>query len=297
MKRCLFLAVLLLVPLPCFAQYSFTTIDYPGAAITRLIGLNDHYEMVGHYIMPGQGQVRHAFKYSRGEFEALDPAGVLGTYESAANQINNRGEITGWYSDAPGTRHGYVLRDGVVNTIDYPGTTFTQVNGVTDTGIVFGHFRDASLVVHGFTLQDGVFTQIDVPGALNTFPFYINTRGDVAGECNEVSGQIGHGFVLTHDGGWVQFDAPGAPPNSTLAIGINDRRQILGYYRQSSGQPRAFVVGLEDVFSADGYTFIDLPGTGATPETANSSGVFVGFYTDAAGTHGLIADPTGRSSF
>ncbi len=296
MKRSLvFVALLLLAAHPCFAQYSFTKVDYPGAAVTRLIGLNDHYEMVGHYIMPGQP--RHAFKYWRGEFEPLDPAGVLGTYESAANQINNRGEITGWYSDAPGTRHGYVLRDGIVNTIDYPGTTYTQVNGVSDTGIVFGHFRDASLLFHGFTLQDGVFTRIDVPGALNTYPYYINTRGDMAGQYNELPGQVGHGFVLTNDGAWIGFDAPGAPANSTLAIGINDTRQILGFYRQSNGQPRAFVVGLEDVLAAAGYTFIDLPGSGATPETANSAGVFVGFYTDATGTHGLIADPTGYRPF
>jgi uncharacterized membrane protein len=295
MKRSVLSALMLLVSSPCFAQYSFTTVDYPGAAITRLIGFNDHFEAVGHYILPGQ--VRHAFKYSRGEFEPLDPAGVLGTHESAANQINNRGDITGWYTGAPGTRHGYVLINGVVNTIDYPGSTFTQVNGVSDTGIVFGHFRDASLVSHGFILQDGVFTQVDFPGALNTFPYYINTRGDVAGEYNNRAGEIGHGFVRTNDGAWIGFDAPDAPLNSTLAIGINDHREILGYYRQSNGQLRVFVVGLDDVFSAEGYEFITLPGTGATPETANNAGVFVGFYTDASGTHGLIAEPTERRPF
>jgi len=291
MKSCGLLVLSLLVSPPCMAQYSFTTADYPGAAITRLIGINDHGEMVGHYIL--SGQVRHAFKYSGGTFEALDPAGVLGTYESAANQINNRGDITGWYSDAPGRRHGYVLRNGVVNTIDYPGATYTQVNGVSDTGIVFGHFRDAAQVTHGFLLQDGVFTQIDFPGAVNTFPYYVNARGDVSGNYNEGTGPVGHGFVLTTHGDWVGFDVPGAPSNSTLAIGINDRRQILGYYRQTSGQLRTFLVALKDVYSTEGYTFIDLAEGPVTPETMNNSGVFVGFYTNAAGTHGFIADPTG----
>ena len=237
------------------------------------------------------GEARHAFKYSRGTFEALDPSGILGTHESAANQINNRGDITGWYTD--GTRHGYVLRDGVVETIDYPGATYTQVNGVSDTGVVFGHFKDAAQVVHGFILRDGVFAQIDVPGALNTFPYYINTRGDVSGNYNTVSGQVGHGFVLTTDGEWFGFDVPGAPPNSTLAIGINDRRQILGYYRQSSGQLRTFLVALDDVFSTDGFTFIDLAEGPVTPETMNNAGVFVGIFADSTGTHGFIADPTG----
>ena len=291
MKSCVLLVLSLIVSSPCVAQYSFTTVDYPEAVITRLVGLNDHGEIVGNYTL--KGQVRHAFKYSRGTFEALDRAGVLGTYESAANQINNRGEITGWYSTAPGTRHGYVLRDGVVNTIDYPGATYTQVNGVSDTGIVFGHFKDASQVIHGFVLQDGVFTQLDFPGAINTYPYYVNARGDVAGNYTDGPGPVGHGFVLTKDGTWIGFDAPGAPANSTLAIGVNDRRQILGYYRQSNGQYRAFLVRLEDVFATDGFTFIDVPVGGLYPETMNNSGVFVGFYSDAAGTHGLIVDPTG----
>lgn len=290
MKPCVLLALSLAVSSPCAAQYSFTTVDYPGAATTRLIGLNDHGEMVGHYIFAGQP--RHAFKYSHGTFEALDPTGVLGTHESAANQINNRGDITGWYTDAPGTRHGYVLRDGVVITIDYPGSTYTQVNGISDTGIVIGHFRDAAQVFHGFVLEGGVFRQVDAPGALNTFPYYLNARGDLAGDYNERAGEVGHGFVLTNDGAWISFDAPGAPPNSTLAIGINDHRQILGYYRQSNGQLRPFVVSLDDVLSPDGYSFVELPGRGATPETQNNSGVFVGFFTDDTGTHGLIADPT-----
>jgi uncharacterized membrane protein len=289
MKSCVLVVLSLLVSSPCMAQYSFTTVDYPGAAITRLVGLNDHGEAVGNYSRPGE--VRHAFKYSRGTFEALDPDGILGTHESAANQINNRGDITGWYTD--GTRHGYVLRDGVVETIDYPGATYTQVNGVSDTGVVFGHFRDTAQVSHGFILQDGGFRQIDVPGALNTFPYYINTRGDVSGNYNGAPGQVGHGFVLTRDGEWIGFDVPGAPPNSTLAIGINDRRQILGYYRRTNGELRTFLVALDDVFSTGGFTFIDLAEGPVTPETMNDAGVFVGIFADSRGTHGFIADPTG----
>jgi hypothetical protein len=189
-----------------------------------------------------------------------------------------------------------VLRGGSLTTIDYPGANnFTQVNGVSDTGVIFGHFRDAALIFHGFLLEDGVFTQLDAPGAFSTFPFYINTRGDIAGEYNERRGEIGHGYVLPHDGGWIRIDAPDAPPNSTLAIGINDRRVVLGYYRQPDGQLRTFVVGVDDVASPDAYTFITLPGTGGTPETQNNAGIFVGFFSDGTLVHGLVAIPSGRS--
>jgi hypothetical protein len=49
-------------------------------------------------------------------------------------QINNRGEITGWYLPAPGTRNGYALRDGVVTTIDYPGSTHASERGQPVSG-------------------------------------------------------------------------------------------------------------------------------------------------------------------
>ncbi len=73
MKSCVLVVLSLLASSPCMAQYSFTTVDYPGAAITRLIGVNDHGEMVGHYILPGQGQVRHAFKYLARQVRGAGP--------------------------------------------------------------------------------------------------------------------------------------------------------------------------------------------------------------------------------
>src|SRR5512140_3789592 len=145
---------LLLAAAPAVAQtdaaYTFTRLDYPGAAVTRLIGLNDHLEMVGHYIMPGG--VRHAMMVRLGTFIPLDPDGVLGTHASGALQINNRGDVTGYYTDTSG-RHGFVLRGNALTTIDYPGSSYTQANGISDQGVVFGHFRDAAGVFHGFVLR------------------------------------------------------------------------------------------------------------------------------------------------
>lgn len=282
---------LILTAAPALAQtdatYTFTTVDYPGAAVTRLIGINDHFEMVGHYIMPGG--VRHAMLVKLGTFIPLDPDGVLGAQPSAATQINNRGEITGWYSDAAG-RHGYVLRGDVLTTIDYPGSSFTQVNGVSDRGVVFGHFRDAAGIFHGFVLSGESFEQVDVPGALDTLPYYINARGETVGEWDPDPKVIGHGFLLTKDGEWVSFDAPAAAANSSAAIGINDRRQILGFDIQPGGLVRGWIVNAEKV-STDEYVFFYPPGVSGFPETINNSGVVVGYYSDGTSVHGFVAMP------
>jgi len=282
---------LVLAASPGYAQYTFTSFDYPGAAITRLIGINDQLDMVGHFIMPGPGQVRHAMKFSGGVFTALDPDGLLGHTTSAATQINNRGDISGWYSDAPGRRHGYVItKNGVLSVIEYPGSTFSQVNGISDNGVIFGHFVDSVGAFHGYQLLGGVFTTLDYPGAHDTLPFYRNARGDFAGEWAPDPTVIGHAFLLTNHGEWISFDAPNAPPNSSLAIGVNDHRQILGFFQDSAGQRHAFVVDGNDLVP-EAFVFIDLPGTGGQPETMNNAGAFVGFYSDATGTHGLLATP------
>ena len=270
----------------CSAQYNFTTVDYPGATITRLVGINDHRDIVGNYTLPGG--VRHALIFAKGQLAPLDPNGILGSNMSVANQINNRGDISGWYVDGSG-RHGYVLKDGVVNTINYPGASFTQVNWVTDTEIVIGHFIGSDGHFHGFILQDGIFKQLDFPGANDTLPFYMNARRDLVGEWTPFSGI--HGFLLTTDGQWTSIDAPGAPDNSTLAIGINDHNKILGEFFQQNGLPRVFIVGANELQSPEAFAFIDFPWPASFPETINNAGVFVGFYSDATGTHGFVATP------
>src|SRR5436305_1918208 len=122
MRRFALFATAFLSSLPGFAQYSLTTVDYPGAAITRLIGVNDHLEAVGTYVMPGG--VRHAMVYRNGTFAPLDPDGLLQQTTSGATQINNRGDVTGWYN-AAGRRHGFALQKGVLTSFDFPGATFT----------------------------------------------------------------------------------------------------------------------------------------------------------------------------
>ncbi len=276
-----------LLSLPCWGQYVITTLNYRGATTTRFVGMNDNFDIVGNYGLPGQP--RHAMMYSRGMFIALDPTGDLGMNASAATQINNRGEISGWYSTGPGIRHGFVLRDGTVTTIDYPASSFSQVNGITDSGTIIGHFVDSAGVFHGYLLKGGIFSQIDLPGALDTLPFDMNVRGDIAGEWDSDPTQLGHAFVQMNSGEWVSFDAPGAAANSTLAIGINDHGEVLGFFRDSSGQGHTFLVNASNL-APENYTFPSLP-PNASPETINNSEAFVSFYSDASGIHGLIATP------
>jgi probable HAF family extracellular repeat protein len=86
-----------------FSDGRFTTIDIPSAIAGEFIdreintavrGINDRGDLVGDYT-DALGAV-HGFELSRGAFAVIDPpdGGTL----SSAQDVNNRGEIVGYYS-------------------------------------------------------------------------------------------------------------------------------------------------------------------------------------------------------
>jgi probable HAF family extracellular repeat protein len=75
----------------------FTTIDFPGASVTVVTGINDLGQIVGW--TPGG----KSFLYSNGVFTPIEMPGLH------PNGINNHGQIVGYYTDARGRTHGFVL--------------------------------------------------------------------------------------------------------------------------------------------------------------------------------------------
>jgi hypothetical protein len=80
--------------------------------------------------------------------------GFPGAASSFATDINNRGQILGFYS-------------------------------LTDSFAYVGSFR----AVRGFLLSQGVFTTIDVPGATWTLPIAINDAEEIVGHCHYQDGR------------------------------------------------------------------------------------------------------------
>jgi VCBS repeat-containing protein len=120
-----------------------TQLDVSGAATTSANGINDGGDVVGSY------NNAHGFLYHNGTYTTIDaPLGVNGTI---AADINDSGQIVGWYTDASNKAHGFVDIAGVFTTIDDPlGVNGTYVRGINDMGQVVGWYTDAANVNHGF---------------------------------------------------------------------------------------------------------------------------------------------------
>jgi hypothetical protein len=90
----------------------------------------------------------HGFTWSEAEgFITLD----YPNSQTGVRDMNERGDITGIYAEASGRLHGFLLRDGVFETIDYPGAA----NGggtliINNRGLMVGGFIDNNGREHGF---------------------------------------------------------------------------------------------------------------------------------------------------
>jgi probable HAF family extracellular repeat protein len=303
MRRSILLVFSLLAfVVSAYAQFKFTSIDFPGGTLTTARGINNRGEIVGSYaIVPP----RHALLIRAGHFIPLAPTTVLGTNTSEAFKSNDRGDVVGQYIGDDGFFHGFLLRKskrvlttldpGVLTTLDFPGASDTYAFGINDSGTVVGYWDllDAGgnvLANHGFTWKDGSFSEVNFPGSGDTSILGISARGDLVGAWDSgITSPIAHGFVCSKKQ-CSSFDVPVPGATLTQADDINANGQIVGAYIDANGVLHAFLL------AGANFTSIDFPGAASTLAWGiNSAGQVVGDYLNADGTtHGFLAQPANK---
>jgi uncharacterized membrane protein len=235
-------------------------------------------------------------------FTTIDvEAGLLSANGSAAQSINDRGDVVGFTLDENFKGHPYLVRKGVVTFFEPPstwGAVESAPRSMNSSGDIVGEYYPADGTIHGFLRSHhGKWTSLDVPGAEGgTFAQGINDQGEIVGVAGGfVDPNIGtnHGFLFRpgHDrapGSYLPIDFPGA--DSTYAIGINDDGDVVGfYYLRSEKTFHGFLQHEGD------FTTVDVPGTqgivvlGTNPRSINSRGEIAGqFWTDDGGYHGFL---------
>ena len=231
-----------------------TPIDHPrattvpatpdGQAGTATTGINDRGEILGAY--EGRDRViRHFVRDRKGRFDRLEePPG--GSEIDEYVDLNNRGEMVGFYNDDQGVTTTGFLRTKRGRFIDVvvPGSVVTGPLKINDRRQVVGIYVDEAGSVHGFLWDDGEFSTIDVPRATGTAVLGINNRGQMVGSYIDADGAY-HGFLRERNGRVVTLpEAPGAQPamGGTQPSAINDRGQIVGLASDARGGSRGFLL-------------------------------------------------------
>jgi probable HAF family extracellular repeat protein len=256
-----------------FAQFTFTSLDFPRGTKTTARSINNRGTIVGSYRIDPP---RHALVIKHGHYVPLAPSGLLGANFSEAFKINDHGDVVGDYDD--GVTHGFLLSKGVLTTLDFPGADATIAFGVNQSGVVVGEWDvlDAQgnlLAYHGFIWKDGAFTDVNFPGSPDTSILGINDEGDYVGVWDsDVNAPSGHAFVKTEER-CTSFDFPDAV--LTEANDINEDGQIVGLYSDAGGSTHGFLKVRAS------FTTIDYPSAAYTSAWGiNSAGQIVGTHLD-----------------
>jgi uncharacterized membrane protein len=303
MKRILVLGMVLALvltaigaPVSAKPEYTFTTIDPPGATGAWAYDVGPSGEVVGNYQTAGNKW--HGFSMRGGEFTTLDyPRDDVTMIRPGG--IAPSGDIAGFYA-AGGVLHGFLLsRDGEWSTVDYPGQPNSPWMRILPDGTLIGnHFPagggdtgDMRAVVisrHGNA-------ELDVPCTT-----YIGGTPDgkvLVGYYREGPPYTGpyRAFVIDN-GVFTGFVYPGAGSYCAAWDVSPDGSTIVGTFFDAGGVRHGYIAERHGA-SVDDWTFtqFDVPGATFTAVYGcNAAGDIVGFYKDAGGKlHGFLASRTG----
>jgi len=270
------------------ASYSYRSIDYPGAALTQVFGINERGDVVGSY-NDTDGNT-HGFSLVNGRFSRIDYPGSIFT---AARGINDDDVIVGAFTraDDPNGGHGYVLRGATFSQVDFPGSVHSGILGVNEAGDITGSYDLGDINTGiGYLTENGRFVSFEVPNSapLTTGPHGINDAGFVAGFFGDsIDPNVTHAF-LKFRSQFTIVDYPGA--TITGFFGINERGDAVGGCTCVDGRPHGIL------YSRGQFTFIVYPGaTHTRPRAINDRGQIVGFFDVAGVTHGFVATPVRKN--
>ncbi len=213
----------------------------------------------------------HAFLYSGGTVTDLTSslsksasANVQAIVSSEATGINDSGEVVGYGNTSTGYWHDYAfLYTGGTNgtavglgvPTGYSSTAYSAANAININGDVVGYvsYNNAnSKDTHAFLYSGGTMTDLGTFSGLTggtSAALGINESGQIVGDASNTVGGAPDAFLYT-DGQMEdltdELGSPLAGWTSTVATGINDAGDIVGY-GTCNGAIQAFLLTPEEV--------------------------------------------------
>lgn len=196
--------------------------------------------------------------------------------------INEAGHIVGWFTRSDTVR-GFVYRDGIPTSVEYPGAERTQLFGIGPKGDIVGAYRNAGEGpgdFHGFLLTtSGEFVPVDSPGHRNTIAQRLLPDGTILGCRHGDDYTTSMRGISIRRGEITALDVPATMINGATP----DGRMMVGLVMDTR---RGFVI------ERGTFTQFDAPGAvGTEAWDINASGTIVGVAVSAdSTTHGFVLD-------
>jgi hypothetical protein len=190
---------------------------------------------------------------------------------TAAQGLNNKDEVVGYYYDQQDALHGFKWKNGLFWAMDYPGSIGTVPSKINESGDIVGYFYDPTGLPHGFVYGNGQWSRIDFPGSTDTVAYGINSDGDIVGSYDDTQ-LVSHGFRL-RNGRFAEIDSPFG--QQTVLTDMNDAATYVGFACDDCfNGPQYGFVGRSGRFSQ-----LNMPTAQFTePISLNNGGMIVGNF-------------------
>lgn len=271
------------------AQGTYTQIDYPGATLTQVMGIDGAGDVIGNY---STGRVSQGFLLSNGVFTAIAYPGAAYTDVTGINDV---GQIvgSGISHNNPSVGFAYNVQTQMFTEVSThnPNKVIAPL-AINDAGTIVGIVDETQTTPYeGFVDSSGTIQFFQVPGAGGTWANGISGDGGVVGYCLKKRGSSNlQSFSFQAD----RFKFLNVPDTSdALATGISPSGSaMVGYYPQKahdSDQYYGFV------YQNNTVTSVQFPGAFSTWAIGvNDSGVVSGYFQDSnLNYHGFTWTPPG----
>jgi probable HAF family extracellular repeat protein len=175
---------------------TFLKVAYPGTPFNQLLSQNDFGQAAGYYSTKADG-TGPDFAYVYDEFGSVfELLNIPRSTSAQATGINDSGDVCGFFVNAKGVNHAFLLSRGLFQVLNFPASTGTQALGLNNKGQVVGLYTDSSNNTHGFVYitSTKTFQSIDDPnGVGTTIVNGINDKGILVGFFG--TAPINSGFV------------------------------------------------------------------------------------------------------
>lgn len=194
----------------------FTSFLFPGSTDTIASDMNTTGTIVGTYF--GKG-VQQAFMVHSGGFHEIKIPGFPNVI-SAATGVNDHGDVVGTFRTDSSTSHGFLLHNGKLTILSFPGAEDTQPVSINNQGVIVGVY-DINFPTdpfRGFMWKAGVFSNLNPPDSGgHSLPEKISNAGDVVGTYVSTVDGAQHGFSFDK-GTFTTIDVPGSQLTAITAV-------------------------------------------------------------------------------
>ncbi len=128
------------------------TLNIVGKAnsyFTIMQGINSSYVAVGSDLLTGPPTQRPGVIYDITMATRTDVF-LPGAFRIAFRDIDDAGNLAGWFVDADGATHGFAGSVGSYDQIDFAGAVSTFLEGSNNAGVLVGHFDTRTQSQLGF---------------------------------------------------------------------------------------------------------------------------------------------------